>query len=423
MAKRITPFQNDPLFQTLPRKDQDFLSQAADQYYLTRQDLKNLITIGLDLVSWEKGGVADHWKIPPETLTGKNRKQWSIKSLRSYWQDLKDRAPDYNEAPRTRSQKKAVRINPGLLLDIPEEDRTLMGRCPVASEKTRCCNLHTLDAVINCGFDCSYCTIQSFYNGNAIHFHKNLEEKLKALTLDPDEIYHIGTGQSSDSLMWGNKYGVLDNLFTFAGHHPNVILELKTKSANVDYLTANKPPGNVLATWSLNTQTIIENEERGTASLDERLRAARKAADSGILVGFHFHPMVRYEDWREDYQELFNRVVSSFLSEEIVLISFGTLTYIKPVLKTIRSRGENTKILQMPMEEIAGKYSYPFPLKKEMFTLAYQAFKAWHNDVFFYLCMEDKEIWKPVFGYEYKDNLEFEQTMKQAYRDKITAMD
>jgi len=106
----------------------------------------------------------------------------------------------------------------------------------VASEKTRCCNLLTLDAVESCGFDCSYCSIQSFYNEGKVVFDTNFKERLKSLKLDRGKYYHIGTGQSSDSLMWGNRGGVLDGLFEFARENSNVILELKTKSDNIEYL-------------------------------------------------------------------------------------------------------------------------------------------------------------------------------------------
>ena len=39
--------------------------------------------------------------------------------------------------------------------------------------------------------------------------------KLKNLNLEQNKTYHIGTGQSSDSLMWGNREGILDALFEF----------------------------------------------------------------------------------------------------------------------------------------------------------------------------------------------------------------
>ena len=40
-------------------------------------------------------------------------------------------------------------------------------------------------------------------------------------------------------------------------------------------------------------------------------------------------------------------------------------------------------------------------------------------NVFFYLCMENQRLWKPVLGYEYASNAEFEAAMKTAYLAKI----
>jgi len=90
--------------------------------------------------------------------------------------------------------------------------------------------------------------------------------------------------------MWGNREGILDALFLFAKENPNVILEFKTKSDNIKYFLGHEVPNNILCTWSLNTPTIIKNEEHLSASLDKRLASARAVADKGVKVGFHFHP-------------------------------------------------------------------------------------------------------------------------------------
>ena len=294
-----------------------------------------------------------------------------------------------------------------------------LGACPVASEGTRCCNLLTLDAVESCGFDCSYCSIQSFYNQNKIGFDKDFKTKLENLELDPNQTYHIGTGQSSDSLMWGNQDGILDALFTFAIKNPNVILEFKTKSDNIKYLLENDVPKNIIVTWSLNTPIIIKNEEHLTANLEQRISSARALADKGILVGFHFHPIVQYENYLADYEEVYKTLQKTFTPDEVVLISLGTLTFIKPVIKQLRQREMRTKILQMPFETINGKQSYSLEVKKEMFKHAYDSFKSWHNKVYFYLCMEDHSLWKEVFGFEYSSNNQFEDFMISKYKDKI----
>ena len=352
-----------------------------------------------------------------ERLTGKQRAAALMRNIEARWNREKEQGAGYADLrPSSYSSQEQV---PGRKLIERPAPETILGSCPVASERTRCCNLMTLDAVVNCGYGCAYCTIQSFYDQGRIYFHHNLAEKLQQLRLDPAKTYHIGTGQSSDSLMWGNRGGLLDLLFDFAEAHPKVILELKTKSANIGYLLQRRPPRNVLVTWSLNSAVVADHEERGTASVPERLEAAQKIAQAGNLVGFHLHPMVPHQGWKEAYGDILDRLLSDFSPESVAMVSFGTLTYIKPVIRAIRERGEASQVLRMPLVESAGKYTYPDTTKIDLFRFAYQRLAPWHGKTFFYLCMEPAELWDPVFGFSYSDNNSFEEAMKQAYLQKI----
>jgi spore photoproduct lyase len=56
------------------------------------------------------------------------------------------------------------------------------------------------------------------------------------------------------------------------------VLELKTKSVNIGGLLDLDHRRKTILAWSLNTERVIRDEERGTASLDARLRAAAAAA-------------------------------------------------------------------------------------------------------------------------------------------------
>jgi spore photoproduct lyase len=181
----------------------------------------------------------------------------------------------------------------------------------------------------------------------------------------------------------------------------------------------NDVPKNIICTWSLNTQTIIDNEEHLTASLDERINSARKLSDKGVLVGFHFHPIVQYKNYLDEYKLVYDRLQRDFTTDEVVLISMGTLTFIKPVMKQLREREMKTKILQMPFETINGKQSYSIETKKEMIKHAYDSFSSWHGKVYFYMCMEAHSLWKDVFGYEFVNNDEMEHAMKTSYWSKI----
>jgi len=388
-----------------------------EQYNFTFSQLNILKNIKKDFLMWNENTFDEIF--PKEYLEKYTEKQLSKKIFEHYvsvHKSLQEKPNDYKSFDEVKYDVRKYSFQ-----EI-EKKGIGLGACPVASEGTRCCNLLTLDAVESCGFDCSYCSIQSFYNQNKIGIDKDFKKKLENLELDSNEIYHIGTGQSSDSLMWGNREGILDTLFQFARDNQNVMLEFKTKSDNIKYFEENEVPKNIIVTWSLNTQTIITNEEHLTASLKQRISSARILANKGVLVGFHFHPIVVYKDYLSEYQEVYETLIEKFTPEEVVLISMGTLTFIKPVIKQLREREMKTKILQMPFETINGKQSYSIETKKEMFKHLYDSFKPWHGKVYFYMCMEAHSLWKDVFGYEYSSNNQMEDMMKMSYMDKIKAL-
>lgn len=410
----IDQLKSNPFWSALSDENRSFVVKQTERFRLSFMESKQLIDIARDFEMWQETPLSDFAVSVPKEQGIKEQKKALLSQVTAEWNRLKTEPNSYDTFT-----PKSDHTPPELGYIPDKKERTPLGKCPVASPKTRCCNLQTLDVVEGCGYDCSYCSIQSFYTGGKVLFDQNLKQKLDSLDLDPAKRYHIGTGQSSDSLLWGNREGILDNLAEFAEANPNVILELKTKSNSISWLLENDYPKNIITTWSLNPQTIIDNEEHKTVSLMERLAAAEQIAAKNRLVGFHFHPMVLFEGWKEEYGELFQSLTRRFKPDSVALTSLGTLTFIKPVLKKLRKRDFTTKILQMPLEDAEGKYSYPYETKKEMFSFAYESLKEWHDKVYFYMCMEDKDLWMDVFGREYESNDQFEEDMIDSYFDKI----
>jgi spore photoproduct lyase len=401
-----------PLFATLPPEEQRYLTHLDERYHFSFQQQRQLIESACDLAMWQLGPLQD-W-IDEEnvaTLQGKARTKTLIANHLLLMQQERGNPTNYQDfVPDTRL--------PDKYKSLFVSSDTLMGRCPcpVEGEKTRCCNLKTLDVVQQCAFGCSYCSIQSFYNKHEVKVVENLSNRLQELVLDEDT-WHIGTGQSSDSLLWGNNYGTLDALAILASRYPNLIIELKTKSKRSDYLSLNLPL-NIVSTWSLNAPTIIEKEEHLAATLRGRLDAARRARDKGRIIGFHLHPMVYFKGWQEEYGALIEAVTSMFLPDELMMFSLGTLTFTKAVLRQLRTDHYPTRVLDMELTPAAGKYSYPLETKRRMFSFAYEQFpSSWkQGSPFFYLCMEDPSLWEPTFGYSYPNDKAFEAAMKTSYQ-------
>ncbi len=412
--EKLQKFIPQTFFSSLDYESQDFIKSIATSYLFTFQQFRQVTEFARDLSMWGEEPLSHWWGKNINVEENRHNRELALQLLASHLLKLKGAKKEYPqyglERPKKREKGKIV---------LKQSDKNIFGWCPVASEKTVCCNLKTIDAVENCVFGCSYCTIQTFYKNETV-FDNDLNKKLAEIKLEPNRNYHIGTGQSSDSLAWGNKYGNLDTLIKFASDNPNVLLEFKTKSDNISYFLENDIPKNIVCSWSLNPQTIIDNEEHFTASLANRLNAARAIADKGVKVSFHFHPIVYYSEWKSAYCDIAKKVQEMFLADEVLFISFGSVTFIKPVLKKIRALGFPTKITQMELvTDPHGKMTYPDKIKIEKFSTLYQQFKNWHKQVFFYLCMEKAELWEKSLGYVYQTNVEFEKEMLENVFSKI----
>ena len=387
--------------------------------FLSFQQRRMLREGAQDLALWQlPGDVSDIRTLWPAEYdrTSKNEVRRIYSSVMARIEALRRTPVDYGTFdPDFDFRGKA----PDIVDDFLSPDR-IMGRCPCPrdGEQTRCCNLNTLDAVQQCAFACSYSSIQSFYSQNEIRVLSDLRQHLEKMKLE-DGVWHIGTGQSSDSLLLGDDYGTLTALKAFAEKHGDVIVELKTKSARTDWTNMDLPR-NIVATWSLNARTPALKEEHLAATPSARIKAAKACQEAGHPVGFHIHPMVFFKGWENEYKSLVDELCSSIDPEGTVMVGIGTLTFTKQNLRTLRESGRSTRVTQMPLEMAAGKYSYDLETKRLMFSHLYSCFPSdWKEKVFFYLCMEDPSLWEPCLGRSYACNADFEQDMKRRYFEKI----
>ena len=385
--------------------------------YLSFQQRRMLGEQARDLALWDIPGmdIRSMWPAVDEKA-GKNGIRRAFNEFMTRMDAIRRTPVDYSSfSPDYDFRGKDTHIN----TDFLSPDR-IMGKCPCPrdGEQTRCCNLRTLDAVQQCAFACAYCSIQSFYSRNEIRVLSDLRQHLDDMTLE-EGTWHIGTGQSSDSLLLGDDYGTLTALCSFASRHPDVVVELKTKSARTDWIDMDIPR-NIVSTWSLNAPTPAAKEEHLAATPAARIEAASGCAQAGHLVGFHIHPMVFFSGWEKEYKDLVMALCDSIDPENAVMVGIGTLTFTKQNLRTLRESGRPTRVTQMPMAPIAGKFSYDLETKRKMFSHVYSCFpQDWKDKVFFYLCMEDPSLWEPCLERSYACNADFEADMKRHYLAKV----
>ena len=277
-------------------------------------------------------------------------------------------------------------------------------KCP-GSEGQVCCNYFVINFASNCPMDCSYCYLQEYLAHNpALKVFANIDD----LLTEADELlgkhrryfFRIGTGEITDSLVLDPYIGFTREVVPFFAEQPNVLLELKTKSNCVDDLLTLDPKGRVVVSWSMNPQPVIDADEHGTASLQERLQAARLCQDAGYRLGFHFDPMIEYPDWEKDYEEMVERLFATVDWRRISWLSMGVLRNTPGLKRAMRERLPRTRLVaaeQVPGPD--GKLRYFQPLRIAMYRKMLRWIRRSAPTVKVYLCMESKHVWEQVFGY------------------------
>jgi spore photoproduct lyase len=210
----------------------------------------------------------------------------------------------------------------------------------------------------------------------------------------------LGTGELADSL-------ALDHL-TLAGREfvsyfrgkPNAFFELKTKTANIDRILDCAPADNVVISWSLNSEKIGRQEEKGAPSVHERIEAARLISRRGFPVGFHFDPLILYPGWEEDYGQVIDELRAAVPISRIRWISLGSLRFPPALKPVIEKRFPRSKIIygeMVPGRD--GKLRYFKPLRLELYRKIVGFLTCSGGpQVPLYFCMEDAEVWGKVLN-------------------------
>ncbi len=272
-------------------------------------------------------------------------------------------------------------------------------RCPGAKPGLTCCNYFVLNWGQQCDMNCSYCYLQSFLNSPVLVIYSNLDQALDELRLLAKSMGHqslrVGTGELVDSLSLDPLTLFSHQLIEFFQDHPQWTLEFKTKSDSVEQFLEQDHRGNVIVSWSINPQKVIEQEEHGTASLEKRLKAAELCLDKGFQVAFHMDPMIWHEDWRENYSALVDELTSRFRPESIPYLSLGALRFQPEQRHMMRERfGLKSWVNQAEMfTGKDGKLRYPLELRQEMFNFVLGRFKEHSPHWKVFLCMESPETW------------------------------
>ena len=264
-----------------------------------------------------------------------------------------------------------------------------------------CCGYKTIDLIEGCIMSCSYCILKAYINTPCIKINRDIpyikSQITQMIDSETDHILRFGTGELSDSLALDLKLGLNRPLVEFFGEKRKAFLELKSKWAYIAHLTPYLNPYTVIS-FSLAPQNIINKEEKRTSPLYRRLRAARKAQESGCFVGLHFDPIIIYEGFEKDYEYLVDDIGRILDLKKVIWVSLGLLRFPPKLLDRFIEEGRKNLLYGEFIRGEDGKYRYIKQERIKVYRMIYSLLKAREEELFIYLCMEREDVWQKATG-------------------------
>ena len=264
----------------------------------------------------------------------------------------------------------------------------------------QCCPYYKLVPISNgCPYYCTYCYLAYVYRKFApfikinINYNTMFKQIRKILGCSSGKI-SFNMGEMLDSLALDHITNLTKMLNPFFSRFSNAYLMLLTKSSNINNLLTVEPNNHTVVSWSLNSRYAISKYELGTASLEERIKAAELCQNHGYRIRFRIDPGILHTDWQAGYAELIQKALTVTRPENITL---GMLRLLPGHFHLARDAYGNRarKLCDHNFIKGAsdGKLRYPPKQRIEFYTFLINVIRSFDKNVSISLCREKPEIW------------------------------
>ncbi|ROR27278.1 spore photoproduct lyase [Mobilisporobacter senegalensis] len=221
---------------------------------------------------------------------------------------------------------------------------------------------YQLPLVSGCMGQCQYCYLNTMLGDKPfIKVHANIDEILnqaeKYIEERIPEITIFEGAATSDPVPVEPYTHSLEKAIVFFGENPYGRFRFVTKYNDVDTLLNLEHNGHTEIRFSINTSSIIDEYEHGTASRDKRIEAGIKVAKAGYPIGFLIAPVFIYPDWKEEYHDLLLNLSNKLTDDLKYPVTFEVIShrYTTIAKNRILQVFPETKL---PMNEEERKFKY-----------------------------------------------------------------
>ena len=236
--------------------------------------------------------------------------------------------------------------------------------------------------MLNCAYDCKYCFLQGMYPSGNIVIFVNIEDffvdvEEKTSLLPEDEKLFLSISYDTDLLALEKMTGITNRWIQYSQTNNKLNIEVRTKSANISSITnANK---NVLFTWTLSPQVVIEQYEMKTPSLIKRLEALNKALDRGYRVGIVIDPLINIDDFENIYSSFMKDLKINIDLKKIEVWIIGTFRISTTQLKEMKNKKIASDIIYYPYTIENQTASYSKQIEQRLLNIVLNQLKEYNT--------------------------------------------
>ena len=266
--------------------------------------------------------------------------------------------------------------------------------------KTYCQPYYKLVPASNgCPYHCTYCYLAFVYRKYApyIKIKINYDKLFKQIRKVSSETFgktSFNMGEMLDSLALDHITNLTTMLVPFFSGFSKIHLMLLTKSSNIDNLLSLEPNNQTVISWSLNSEYSTKTFELGTASLDERINAAKLCQNRGWRVRFRIDPGILHENWKSGYADLIEKALTAIEPENITLGMLRLFPgHFKLAKEAYGPRGDKLNNCYFVKGASDGKLRYLPEKRIEFYSFLIDTIRCFNKNISIGLCREMPEVW------------------------------
>lgn len=191
---------------------------------------------------------------------------------------------------------------------------------------------YQLPLLSGCVGNCQYCYLNTNLGEKPyIKVHVNLDDIYSQAQEYMDErspqITIFEGSATSDPLPVEPYTHLLRRTIEFFADNPLGRFRFVSKFNDVDSLLDVDHKGKTEARFTINTQKVIDDYEKRTASRNKRIEASIKMMKAGYPVGYIIAPVFMYDGWEKDYVDLLLQLKSQLPKEISHPITFEVISH------------------------------------------------------------------------------------------------